>query len=142
MDSIVSGRILHTWMPPSMPYDETPHFASSVGERKINKDLDNLPSHIQVKDMEPQLGDFGDLAVIINQRVGDILGAQAMPGGTGSNTFPQNLAPNVSQPSGRATPAASDSLATTTRVAQQNLKALVDGLASATHSLRSSPPQK
>ena len=26
-----------------------------------------LPSHIQVHDLEPQLGDFGDLAVIIDQ---------------------------------------------------------------------------
>jgi hypothetical protein len=88
----------------------------------------------------------------------DILRVHAMPGVAGSSIFPQNVAPNVSQPLGRSTPAfsptgaaslnaqplgdMSNSLAVTTRVAQQNLKALVDGLASATHSLLSSPPQK
>ena len=30
-------------------------------------DLTDLPSHIQMHDLEPQLGDFGDLAVIIDQ---------------------------------------------------------------------------
>jgi hypothetical protein len=32
-----------------------------------HEDLTNLPLHIQVEDLEPQLGDFGDLAVIIDQ---------------------------------------------------------------------------
>ena len=32
-----------------------------------HEDLTDLPSHIQVHDLEPQLGDFGDLAVIIDQ---------------------------------------------------------------------------
>jgi Domain of unknown function (DUF4915)/TPR repeat/Tetratricopeptide repeat len=31
------------------------------------EDLAHLPAHIQVHDLEPQLGDFGDLAVIIDQ---------------------------------------------------------------------------
>src|SRR4029453_7473357 len=32
-----------------------------------HEDLADLPSHIQVQDLEPLLGDFGDLAVIIDQ---------------------------------------------------------------------------
>ena len=32
-----------------------------------HEDLADLPSHIQVHDLEPQFGDFGDLAVIIDQ---------------------------------------------------------------------------
>ena len=32
-----------------------------------HEDLTDLPSGIQVEDLEPQLGDFGDLAVIIDQ---------------------------------------------------------------------------
>jgi hypothetical protein len=89
--------------------------------------------------------------------VEDILRAHAMPGVAGSNSNPQNLTPNVAQPVGRSasvfspTGAAStprslsdmnDSLATTTRLAQQNLKALVDGLGTATHSLLHSPAKK
>jgi uncharacterized protein (TIGR03032 family) len=31
------------------------------------EDLAHLPSHVQVHDLEPQLGDFGDLAIIIDQ---------------------------------------------------------------------------
>ena len=31
------------------------------------KQLDDLPSEVQVQDLAPQLGDFGDLAVLIDQ---------------------------------------------------------------------------
>ena len=74
-----------------------------------------------------------------------------MPGMTGSGTFPQSSTPIVPQPLGNSTPAflptgaassntpslgnMNDSLTMTTRLAQQNLEALVDGLATATHSL-------
>ena len=83
--------------------------------------------------------------------VDDILRAHAMPGVTGPDTSLQSLTPNVPQPVGNSTPAfpptgaasfptpslgnMNDSLAMTTRLAQQNLKALADGLATATHSL-------
>ena len=81
-------------------------------------------------------------------RVEDILRAHAMPGVPGSDTLPQRLTPNAPQPLRNSTPAfpatgaASESLATTTRLAQQNLKALADGLAIATHSLLNSPANK
>jgi hypothetical protein len=74
-------------------------------------------------------------------RVEDILRVHAISGLAGSDMSLQSLPPNVSQPLGNSTPAflptgaASDSLATTTRLAQQNLKALATGLATATHSL-------
>jgi len=84
-------------------------------------------------------------------KVEDILRVHAMSGLAGSDTSLQSLTPNVPQPLGNSTPgfpstgAASSttrslgdmnhSLAMTTRLAQQNLKGLVDGLATATHSL-------
>jgi hypothetical protein len=89
--------------------------------------------------------------------VEDILRAHAMPGVAESNNTPQHLTPNVAQPVGRSasvfspTGAAStprslsdmnDSLATTTHLAQQNLKALVDGLGTATQSLLNYPARK
>jgi uncharacterized protein (TIGR03032 family) len=40
-------------------------YSLQKGER--HKDLADLPSHLHVQNMEPQLGDFGDLAVIIEQ---------------------------------------------------------------------------
>ena len=81
-------------------------------------------------------------------RVEDILRVHAMPGATGSGTFPQSLTPNAPQPPRNSTPgfsptgAASESLAMTTRLAQQNLKALAEGLATATHSLLNSTDKK
>jgi hypothetical protein len=39
----------------------------SLQKRERYEDLSELPSHVQVQDLEPQLGDFGDLAVIIDQ---------------------------------------------------------------------------
>ena len=39
----------------------------SLQKGECHKDLDNLPSHLHVQNMEPQLGDYGDLAVIIDQ---------------------------------------------------------------------------
>jgi hypothetical protein len=90
--------------------------------------------------------------------VEEILRDHAMPGVAGSNTTPQHLTPNVAQPMGRSASffsprgAASstpqplgdvdNSLATTTRLAQQNLKALVDGLGTATQSLLNYPARK
>ena len=87
-------------------------------------------------------------------RVEDILRLHAMPGVTGSGTFPQHSTPNAPHPLGGSTsgvplsggpsPATrsldnmNDSLAATTVLAQQNLQGLVDGLATATHSLRNS----
>jgi hypothetical protein len=83
-------------------------------------------------------------------RVEDILRVHANSG-LGSDTLLQSLTPNVPQPLGNSTSgfpstgAASlttpslgnmnDSLAMTTRLAQQNLKNLVEGLETATHSL-------
>jgi uncharacterized protein (TIGR03032 family) len=40
-------------------------FSLQKGER--HNDLSDLPSHVRVQNMEPQLGDFGDLALIIDQ---------------------------------------------------------------------------
>jgi hypothetical protein len=90
--------------------------------------------------------------------VEDILRVHAISGLAGSDTFLQNLTPNVPQPLGNTasgslsagaassnTPPLGDmnhSLAMTTRLAQQNLKALVDGLGTATHSLLHSPGQQ
>jgi hypothetical protein len=83
-------------------------------------------------------------------RVEDILRVHAISGLAGPDTFLQSLTPNVPQPSGNSTPAflptgaasntpslgdMNDSLAMTTHLAQQNLKALATGLATATHSL-------
>jgi len=89
--------------------------------------------------------------------VEDILRVHANSG-LGSDTLLQSLTPNVLQPLGNSTSgfpstgAASlttpslgdmnDSLAMTTRLAQQNLKNLVDGLATATHSLLTYPANK
>jgi hypothetical protein len=81
-------------------------------------------------------------------KVEDILRIHANSGLAGPDTFLQSSTPNASQPLGRSTPAfsttgaTSDSLAMTTRLAQQNLKALTHGLATATHSLRNSPANR
>lgn len=81
-------------------------------------------------------------------RVEDILRVHAIPGATGSGTFPQSLTLNAPQPPRNSTPAfpptgaASESLAMTTRLAQENLKALADGLATATQSLLNVPAKK
>jgi Flp pilus assembly protein TadD len=50
---------------PILTIPEINFYSLQKGER--HKDLDDLPSHIRVQNMEPQLGDFGDLAVIIEQ---------------------------------------------------------------------------
>jgi len=88
-------------------------------------------------------------------KVEDILRIHAISGLAGPDTFLHSLTPNVPQPLGNSTSgfpstgAASssttsledmmnNSLATTTRLAQQSLKALVEGLATTTHSLRNS----
>jgi hypothetical protein len=85
-------------------------------------------------------------------RVEDILRLHAISGLAASDTTPQNLTPNAPQPLRNSTPAflpteasssstpslsgdMNDSLAMTTRLAQQNLKALATGLVTATHSL-------
>ena len=78
-------------------------------------------------------------------RVDDILRAHAMPGVTGSRTFPQSSTPNAPQPRNSTPgffPTGAENLAMTTRLAQQNLKALAEGLATATHSLLNSPANK
>jgi hypothetical protein len=81
-------------------------------------------------------------------RVDDILRLHAMPGMTGAGTLPQSSTPNAPQlprnssPAFPATGAVSESLAMTTRLAQQNLKALADGLATATRSLLNAPANK
>jgi hypothetical protein len=91
-------------------------------------------------------------------RVEDILRVHAISGLAGSGAFPQSSTPNAPPPlrsstsAFPATGAASfptqsvgnmnESLAATTRLAQQNLKALADGLATATHSLLSFPASK
>jgi hypothetical protein len=87
-------------------------------------------------------------------KVEDILRMHAISGLAGPDTFLQSLTPNVAQPLGNSAsglpPAGAPSLITrslgdmnnnlamTTRLAQQNLKGLVDGLATATYSLRNS----
>jgi len=89
-------------------------------------------------------------------KVEDILRVHAISGLAGSGTFPQSSTPNAPQPLRNSTSAATgtasfptqsggimnDSLAATTRLAQQNLKALADGLAAATHSLLNYPANK
>src|SRR5262245_12588861 len=50
---------------PILSIPEINFYSLQKGERR--KDLDDLPSHLHVEKMEPQLGDFGDLAVIIDQ---------------------------------------------------------------------------
>ena len=50
---------------PILTVPEITFYSLQKGERR--KDLSNLPPHIRVQDMESQLGDFGDLAVIIDQ---------------------------------------------------------------------------
>jgi hypothetical protein len=81
-------------------------------------------------------------------KVEDILQAHAMTGVAGLSTLPQGSTPHVPPPLRNSTPtfsptvAASNSLAVTTRLAQQNLKALADGLGTATHSLLNHPARK
>jgi hypothetical protein len=91
-------------------------------------------------------------------KVEDILRIHANSGLTGSDTSLQSLTPNVPQPLRNSTPAfpptgatsfttrslgdTNDNLAMTTRLAQQNLKALADGLANATQSLLNYPANK
>src|SRR6266542_5034342 len=47
---------------PILPVPEISFYSLQRGEHQ--KDLADLPSHVQVQDLEPQLGDFGDVAVI------------------------------------------------------------------------------
>jgi hypothetical protein len=55
---------LHEFLP-ILSNPEFTFYSLQKGAR--HEDLTELPSHIQVQDLEPQLGDFGDLAVIIDQ---------------------------------------------------------------------------
>jgi hypothetical protein len=77
-------------------------------------------------------------------RVSEILQLHAISGRGELNTSLPSLTPNDPQSSRNLSPSlpptqtASDGLAAATRLAQQNLKALADGLATATYSLRSS----
>jgi uncharacterized protein (TIGR03032 family) len=50
---------------PILTIPEINFYSLQKGEHR--KDLTDLPPHIQVQDLEPQLGDYGDLAIIINQ---------------------------------------------------------------------------
>ena len=50
---------------PILTIPEISFYSLQKGER--HKDLAELPSHVRVHRLEPQLGDFGDLAVIIDQ---------------------------------------------------------------------------
>jgi tetratricopeptide (TPR) repeat protein len=50
---------------PILTIPEISFYSLQRGEHR--KDLTDLPPHIQVQDLGPQLGDFGDLAVIIDQ---------------------------------------------------------------------------
>ena len=50
---------------PVLSIPEITFYSLQKGVRR--EDLAQLPSHIQVHDLVPQLGDFGDLAVIIDQ---------------------------------------------------------------------------
>jgi hypothetical protein len=84
-------------------------------------------------------------------KVEDILRVHAISGLAGSDTFPQSLTPSSPQPLRNSTAAfppaeaasfttpslgdMNENLAMTTRLAQQNLKSLAEGLATATHSL-------
>jgi hypothetical protein len=88
-------------------------------------------------------------------KVEDILRAHAISGLQESDIFPQSLTPNAPQPLRNSTAASppaeaasfttpslgdtNENLAMTTRLAQQNLKSLAEGLATATHSLLNSP---
>jgi hypothetical protein len=89
-------------------------------------------------------------------KVEDILRAHAISGLQESDIFPQSLTPNAPQPLRNSTPAfppaeaasfttpslgdTNENLAMTTRLAQQNLKSLAEGLATATHSLLNLQP--
>jgi uncharacterized protein (TIGR03032 family) len=60
----------HRWCPlneflPILSIPEISFYSLQKGERQ--KDLADLPSHVQMQHLEPYLGDFGDLAVIIDQ---------------------------------------------------------------------------
>ena len=55
---------LHEFLP-ILSIPEITFYSLQKGTR--HEDIADLPSHIQVQDLEPQLGDFGDLAVIIDQ---------------------------------------------------------------------------
>src|SRR5262249_4341082 len=55
---------LHEFLP-ILGIPEITFYSLQKGEH--HKDLADLPSNIQVEDLEPQLGDFGDLAAIIDQ---------------------------------------------------------------------------
>jgi len=50
---------------PILTIPEISFYSLQTGEHQ--KDLTDLPSHIQVHDLQPQLRDFGDLAVIIDE---------------------------------------------------------------------------
>jgi uncharacterized protein (TIGR03032 family) len=50
---------------PILTIPEVDFYSLQKGER--HKDLNELPSNVHVEDMEPHLGDFGDLALIIDQ---------------------------------------------------------------------------
>ena len=50
---------------PILTVAEITFYSLQKGEHK--KDLADLPSHVQVHDLEPQLRDFGDVAIIIDQ---------------------------------------------------------------------------
>jgi hypothetical protein len=55
---------LHEFLP-VLSIPEITFYSLQRGDR--HADLDHLPSHIQVQNLQPQLGDFGDLALIIDQ---------------------------------------------------------------------------
>ena len=50
---------------PVLSIPEITFYSLQKGAR--HGDLTDVPSHIQVQDLEPQLGDFGDLALVIDQ---------------------------------------------------------------------------
>jgi hypothetical protein len=50
---------------PILTTPEISFYSLQKGER--HKDLADLPSNVSVQNLEPQLGDFGDLAMIIDQ---------------------------------------------------------------------------
>jgi hypothetical protein len=55
---------LHEFLP-ILSFPEISFYSLQKGE--CRDDLSDLPSHIQLEDLEQHLGDFGDLAVIIDQ---------------------------------------------------------------------------
>ena len=55
---------LHDFLP-VLSRPEITFYSLQMGER--HKDIADLPSQIQLQDLDAQLGDFGDLAVIIDQ---------------------------------------------------------------------------